>query len=153
MRDTLRAIMAGALVFASALSVEAGPRDLARYETLGPYVLHERVLTAADRALVDSQMRDFLLRCWQQHRLGRLITLRFSIEGLPTRTTYYIEPDASGGWHVVVESLGTLPGTKPGTNEHYTEQQARTATLTSVQGPDGKEHVRVVSGKTTLLDL
>lgn len=133
-------------------SLRAATRDLGRYDTRGPYVLHERVITAEDRALIDSQMREFFLSCWEQHRLGRLITLQFSIEGLSTRTTYYIEPDASGAWHVVVETLATLPGVKPGSNEHYTEGHTTTAKLT-IQGTDGNKHVRIVSGNMTLLDL
>ena len=140
-------------MLASMPNLRAATRDLARYDTRGPYVLHERVITAEDRALIDSQMREFLSSCWQQHRLGRLITLQFSIEGLSTRTMYYIEPDASGAWHVVVEARATLSGIKPGSNEHYTKERTTTATLTRIQGPDGKKHVRIVSGNTTLLDL
>ena len=131
----------------------ASTRDLARYETRGPFILHERVITADDRALIDAQMRDFLWSCWHQHRRCRLITLAFSMEGLPTRTTYFIEPDEKGIWRVVIETSATVPGVKPGTDEHYTEDFTTIATLESVNGPDGKKHIRVISNGKTLLDL
>jgi hypothetical protein len=153
MRATLSAAAVGAIMLATPSFTRASARDLARYETRGPFVLHEHVISAEDRALIHAQMREFFLDCWQQHRLGRLITIGFSMEGLPTRTTYFIEPDEKGAWHVVIETTTTSRGVKLGTDEHYTEDFTTIATLETVNASDGKKHIRITSGGKTLLDL
>jgi hypothetical protein len=153
MSRALSVIMGGTVLLGALLASRAAARDIARYETRGPYVLHERVIKAEDRSLIDAQMRDFLLTCWEQHRLGRLITLEFSIEGLPTRRSYFIEPDEKGTWRVVIETIGTLPGVKPGTDEHYTREFTAVATLKTEDAADGKKRVRVISDGRTLLEL
>jgi hypothetical protein len=153
MSRALSVIMGGTILLGSLLASRAAARDIAHYQTRGPYVLHERVITAEDRTLIDEQMREFLWSCWQQQRLGRLITLVFSIEGLPTRTTYFVEPDDKGIWHVVIETVATTMGVKPGTDEHYTEDHTTVATLESVNAADGKKRIRFISGGKTLFEL
>ena len=145
--------MGGTILLATLLASRVTARDIARYETRGPYVLDERVITAEDRSLIDAQMRDFLLACWEQHHLGRLITLEFSTEGLPTRRSYFVEPDEEGTWRIVIDTVGTLPGVKPGTDEHYTREFTTIATLETVQVTEGKKHIRIVSGGRIFLDL
>jgi hypothetical protein len=154
--------MKHALGFVLAFSIGAGSpspaptpaRDLSGYGTIGPYLMPERasVLPAEDRALITSQMRQFLVDCSQQHRRGRLIVVTFTLEGLPVRSTYFVEPDSGGAWRIVVDTVAAVPGTKP-SGEHYTENYTVIATLESTDTPDGQKKFRVVSDGKTVLDL
>ena len=141
-------------------------RDLSKYSTRGPYVLfyhHVSFYTDEDHALINSQMRQFFLDCWQKHQRGRLITIGFSIEGQPTRTTYFIEPDANGAWHVVIYTVVTLqkfnqemagpPPSPPPAITYYTEEHTTTATLETLKAADGKKRIRIISDGKALLDL
>ena len=130
-------------------------RDLSKYSTRGPYVLfyhHVSFYTDEDHALINSQMRQFFLDCWQKHQRGRLITVEFSIEGLPTRSTYFIEPDSTDRWHVVVNSMVALDK-GPDTDWHYSDENTTNATLETVTDANGKKRVRIVSGGRTILEL
>jgi hypothetical protein len=132
----------------------APTRDLSGYATLGPYLmLHTAsVLAPGDLALITSQIRRFLVDCWQQHRRGRLIIVTFTMEGLPVRSTYFVEPDSGGAWRIVVDTVAAVPGIKP-SGEHYTVDYTTIATLESIDAPDGQKKFRVVSEGKTVLDL
>lgn len=115
-------------------------RDLRLYERAGPYVLAAKANPITeDSFLIAASIRDFLWRHWRGHRLGTLLVTTFSIEGLPTRTTYFVEPDKSGVWRVLSETSYTLLSTEPGTTKH--SEQLETSVAYSVERmealPDG----------------
>ncbi|MFL6230192.1 MAG: hypothetical protein ACJ741_15580, partial [Pyrinomonadaceae bacterium] len=45
----------------------------------------------------------FLWEHWSRRHLGRITATVYSIEGDPTTTAFYIEPDESGAWRVATE--------------------------------------------------
>src|SRR5947209_8018359 len=112
--------MTRSLCFVFALSIAAASpsptptRDLATYETLGPLLMPESptALSSDDRALLKTQMRRFLLDSWQ-HRRAQLIVVTFTMEGLPVRSAYFVEPDSAGTWCVVVDTVAAVAGIKP----------------------------------------
>jgi hypothetical protein len=76
---------------------------------------------------MQASARDFLWRHWLEHRLGQLVTVKFTPEGLPTRTTLYVEPDSAHRWRIVLEYRTALPGIKPDSNEHFEELTTKIA--------------------------
>jgi len=139
---------------ATATPAPASQRDFSSYATLGPLLLlrSSSVFTNEDREFCKSQMRRFLADSWQQHRRARLIVVTTTLEGLPTLWTYYVEPDSTGVWQVVVDTIRTLPGTKP-SGEHLTEDDTVTGTAQIYETPDREKHIRITSGDRTLEDL
>jgi hypothetical protein len=139
---------------ATATPASAPQRDFSSYSTLGPLLLlhPSSVFTNEDRELFKSQMRRFLIDSWQHHRRARLIVVTTTLEGLPTLWTYYVEPDSADVWHVVIDTIRTLPGTKP-SGEHYTEDDTVTGTAQIYDASDGQRHIRIISGDRTLEDL
>jgi hypothetical protein len=154
MKHALGFMLAFSICAASPSPAPTPPRDLSSYTTLGPYLMPDspNALTPEDRALITSQIRKFVVDCWQQHRRGRLITVTFTMEGLPVRHTYFVEPDSGGTWRIVVDTVAAVPGIKP-SGEHYTVDHTTIATLESRNTPDGQKHFRIVSDGKTLLDL
>jgi hypothetical protein len=99
-------------VFALALDVTAQgqvtkcqlkERSLNRYEKAGPYTV---LPTAENAASVEAEMRDFLWQHWHKRQLGYLSATFYSKEGDATTSSYFVEPDKFGNWHieVVIES-------------------------------------------------
>jgi hypothetical protein len=150
--------MARSLCFVLAFGIAAASpspnptRDLAAYQTLGPFLMPEspNALSFEDRALLKTQMRRFLLDSWQ-HRRAQLIVVTFTMEGLPVRSAYFIEPDSAGKWRVVVDTVAAVPGIKP-SGQHYTVETTNVATLEIVDS-SGEKRVRIVRGDQTLLDV
>ena len=50
------------------------------------------------------EFREYLWQKWSNQRRTKVTATFYSIEGDPTTSTYYIEPDESGRWHIIVES-------------------------------------------------
>jgi len=107
----------------------ASERKLTDYDRAGPYVLSEAERITEDAALIEASIRDFLWRHWTQHRLGFMIVVRSGTEGLPSRETYFVEPDERGKWRIVSETKTTLLGTKPGSTEHFEDFRSSAAYL------------------------
>jgi nuclear transport factor 2 (NTF2) superfamily protein len=51
-----------------------------------------------------NKFREFLWQQWSKQRRARVTATFYSVEGDPTISTYYIEPNESGQWHIFVES-------------------------------------------------
>ena len=83
------------------------PRDLSLYEKAEPYTL-EIMLDRQTRATKEGEIREFLWNHWQQRKLGQLTVTRFSREGEPTASSYFIEPDEKGAWRIAVRIDRTL---------------------------------------------
>ena len=96
-------------------------RDLSVYDLSGPYSLDRSTRHAEDRPVIEASIREFLWTRWQRHRLAHLAVVQYSLEGLPTRTWYFIEPDGAGIWRLAVEEDVTLPAFKRDSEEHVRE--------------------------------
>lgn len=89
-------------------------RNLDHYETLPPVEL-PLTLDWNTRRTMEGKIRQFLWDHWHLHRLGHANVVAFSKEGDVSRTSYFIEPDTSGIWRVVVNierDLVARPGSK-----------------------------------------
>jgi len=95
------------------------PRLLEAYETEGPYSLDRSTRHQEDRYAIEIRVRDFLWTQWHRRKLAYLIVVQYSLEGLATRTWYFVEPNQEHTWQIVVEEDATLPGTDPKTDMHY----------------------------------
>lgn len=105
----------------------AGERRLINYDRAGPYILSDKIMFSEDGALIVASIRDFLWRHWQEHRPGFVTTVTFSLEGLPTRTTYFVEQNNKGKWIISADSRVTLPAVKAGSNEHFEKTETSVA--------------------------
>jgi hypothetical protein len=134
---------------ATAGKLETSPeRAMDRYERAGPYVLDARVRMTPDANLIEASIRDFVWRHWQYHRLGFLTVVTVSIEGLPNRSVYFIEPDWQGRWSISLQSTEKLLA-RPGSDEQ--PEEVETSVIYSVQrvepSPDGVPSRKVIAGK------
>lgn len=82
-------------------------RDLSLYEKVGPYNL-ELTIDAQARASKEAEIREFLWNHWQQRRLGQATVTRYSREGEPSTSSYFVEPDENGIWYIAVKIDRTL---------------------------------------------
>ena len=82
------------------LQARPNPRDLSRYEVVGPLFLRWIDDTSAE----DARVRDFLWDHWKHERRGTVRVREQWIEGV-SDATYFVEPDKRGTW-VIVESMG-----------------------------------------------
>jgi hypothetical protein len=58
---------------------------------------------------------------------GLTPSLPSSIEGLASRTWYYVEPDERGIWRIAIDEDITLPAMKRDSNEHLREARSSEA--------------------------
>jgi hypothetical protein len=86
-------------------------RNLNRYEKAGPYVVRNHPVP--DRARLEAEIRGFLWKHWSARRLGMLVATGFNMEGDPTTSTYFVEPDKKGRWVIHVESSSTIAALLP----------------------------------------
>lgn len=77
-------------------------RDYSRYEDGGHYNLSWS-RSSEELEEMRSKLRAFLWEHWSQRRLGRITATLYSIEGDPTRITFFVEPDESRAWRVATE--------------------------------------------------
>jgi hypothetical protein len=64
------------------------------YDALGPLDGDQNPMPVIER------VRKFVVTHWQQHRRGYVEFTLYSKEGEPTKSRWYIEPDADGRWQV-----------------------------------------------------
>lgn len=82
--------------------LQGNMRDLSRYDRAGPYAI-ELKLDAQARAKLEADIRGFLWNHWRQRRLGHVMVTQYSKEGEPSTSSYFVEPDEKGGWHIAVK--------------------------------------------------
>lgn len=75
-------------------------RDLNFYDKAGPYDLN--FLPTKDAAL-RAEIRDFLWKHWVDQKLGYLVATFYNREGEPSTSSFYVEPDGTGVWHILVD--------------------------------------------------
>ena|SRR5438105_4180771 len=78
---------------------EKKARDLSRYDDGGSYDLNWG-RNGKELEEMRSKLRAFLWEHWSQHCLGHITATNYTPEGVPTTTTFYIEPDEHGAWYV-----------------------------------------------------
>jgi hypothetical protein len=100
---------------------EAGVRELIDYDLAGPFSLDRSSRHAEDRPIIEAAIREFLWTRWRQRRLAHLVTVYYSIEGLPSRSWYYVEPGKDGVWRIAIDDDITIPALKRGSQEHQRE--------------------------------
>lgn len=76
-------------------------RDLSSYEKAGPYVIPLMVDGAA-RGKLEAKVRQFVWEHWQGRRRGYLSITKYSKEGEPSTSHFFIEPENDGAWRVAV---------------------------------------------------
>jgi nuclear transport factor 2 (NTF2) superfamily protein len=81
---------------------ETKARDLSRYKDGGTYDL-KWSRSGAELEEMRSKLRAFLWERWSKRRPGRITATIYTIEGDPTTTTFYVEPDKNGDWRVATE--------------------------------------------------
>jgi len=78
-------------------------RNLAEYAKAGPFTICNELPPEAGEQKM-AEIRGFLWKNWNERHLG-VVTVTFcSIEGDPTLSTFFVEPDAQHHWQVRVKS-------------------------------------------------
>jgi hypothetical protein len=83
-------------------SQETKGRDLSRYKDGGAYDLNWS-RSGEEHEEMRAKLRAFLWEHWSQRRRGRITATIYAIEGDPTTTAFYVEPNESGEWQVTTE--------------------------------------------------
>lgn len=86
-------------------------RDLTAYDKAGPYTIDYEPPYKGDTYM--GEMRGFLWEHWKERRLGMVKATFYTIEGDPTNSTSFVEPDAKGCWRITVESESIISGVLP----------------------------------------
>jgi hypothetical protein len=72
-------------------------KNISRYDKLGPY---EVPVGGKNLSAVEAEVCEFIWEHWTQHRLGYVIVTFHSIEGEPSTSQMFVEPDEAGLWHL-----------------------------------------------------
>lgn len=86
-------------------------RDLTSYDKAGPYTIDYEAPFKGDKYL--GEIRGFLWEHWKERRLGMVKARFYTIEGDPTTSTSFVEPDAKGCWRITVESESIISALLP----------------------------------------
>lgn len=87
-----------AQIIEAEMKSQAAKRRLDEYEKLGP-LCHELIHYGAEQD-IERRVKDFIWQHWKEKRRGFVIVTFHSIEGEPSTSFMFIEPDAEGRWHV-----------------------------------------------------
>ena len=78
-------------------------RDISKYDTIGPFALgNERAFENDHKAM--GEIRLFIWEHWQGRHRGWLSATFYTIEGGKTVSKFFVEPDESGAWHLIIDS-------------------------------------------------
>jgi hypothetical protein len=80
---------------------QKGNRDLSSYDKAGPYVVRQNVSDPA-RSKLEAAVRQFVWEHWQKRRTGYVSITKYSKEGEPSTTHFFIEPENERVWRVAV---------------------------------------------------
>jgi hypothetical protein len=118
-------------------------RNLSLYEKAGPYNL-ELMLDAQVRASKEAAVREFLWDHWQQRRLGQVTVTRYSREGEPSASFYFVEPDERGIWRIAVEIDRTLVDRGGSKNQRHESVEYEAYSVERIEVPKDGLTQRVV---------
>lgn len=91
---------------------QATKRDLAGYDKVGPYRF-DNDLHPQEKDKLLGELRNFLWQHWKEQRRGLITSTFYTIEGDPTDSYYFVEPNARGVWYLRVESKSTITALLP----------------------------------------
>lgn len=115
---------------------QAKMRNLARYDKAGPYTIELR-LDAQARSNIEANVREFLWSHWHQRRLGHVAVTRYSKEGEPSTSSYFIEPDERGVWHIAVKIGRTLVDRGDSKSQRYESVEYEAYSVERIEVPKG----------------
>lgn len=125
---------------------QAKMRDLSLYDKAGPYTIELR-LDAQARANIEAKIREFLWNHWHQHRLGHLVATRYSKEGEPSTSSYFVELDGKGIWHIAVKIDRTLVDRGGSKSQYQKSVEYEAYTVERIEVPEDGLTQRVVIPK------
>ena len=93
-------------------SVQASARDVARYDTIGPFEIGgEPGFEKDEKAL--GQIRAFIWEHWNGQKRGWLSATFYTIEGDKTTSKFFVEPDQKGAWRLIIDSESIVSARSP----------------------------------------
>jgi len=110
------------------------PRDLSLYDKAGPYVISLN-LDAQSRDKMESDAREFLWSHWHQRRLGHVMVTQYSKEGEPSTSSYFVEPDQKGIWHIAVKIERTLVEREGSKSQHQESVEYKAYLVERIEVP------------------
>jgi hypothetical protein len=81
-------------------------RDLALYDKAESYVT--KPWEGKKYQEINTKIMQFVWEHWEENRLGYLVVTSYSIEGQPTTSSIFIEPNKENIWQVTVEIKRTI---------------------------------------------
>ena len=72
-------------------------RNLAHYDRFGPYRVP---IDGESLRAIPAEARGFIWEHWVNHRLAKVIVTFRSLEGEPSTSEMFVEPDDAGVWHL-----------------------------------------------------
>jgi hypothetical protein len=107
---TCLVLQAGLMMQGQSSRQPAG-RDLTAYDKAGPYTIDYEPPYKGDKYL--GEIRGFLWEHWKERRLAVVKATFYTIEGDPTISTSFVEPDAKACWRITVESESIISALLP----------------------------------------
>jgi hypothetical protein len=104
-------VLQSGLIMQGQSSRQLARRDLTAYDKAGPYTIDYEPPYKGDKYL--GEIRSFLWEHWKERRLGVVNATFYTIEGDPTISTSFVEPDANGCWRITVESESIISALLP----------------------------------------
>lgn len=86
---------------------ETPVRDISKYDTIGPFVLGNEPAFENDYKRM-GEIRSFIWEHWHDRRRGWLSATFYTIEGDKTVSKFFVEPDETGAWHVLIDSQSLI---------------------------------------------
>ena len=90
------------LSWQSAQAQKTQKRDLPLYKDGGKFDFNWSI--GIEHEAMRSKLRDFLWTHWSRKKPGRVTAIFYTIEGDPTTTNFYIEPNENENWVIGTES-------------------------------------------------
>jgi hypothetical protein len=109
---TCCSILQSGLTMQAKSSEQGVRRDLAGYDQAGPYELNND-LHPDDADKILGEIRGFLWEHWKGRHLGLVTATFFTIEGDPTKSRFFVEPDAKGCWLIRIDSESIISAHLP----------------------------------------
>lgn len=81
---------------------QSSSRDLTLYDKAGPFEITIDDMVRGQAQPVEGKIREWLWSHWMSRRRGCLSVTRYSKEGEPSTSSYFVEPDSRGRWKIAV---------------------------------------------------
>ena len=92
----------------SPMQQESHGRDLTLYDKAGPFEITLDDMTRGHGQVVEGKIRQWLWNHWTSQRRACLKVKRYSNEGEPSTSSYFVEPDDRGRWRIAVVIVRVL---------------------------------------------